>query len=61
MQKMVVEEHHILHHNSNLNNVMILDCLGTSMGFLINWEFTVHITGDNKYSIGGIVSTFLSY
>ena len=61
VQKIVVMERFILHRDSSLNNAMILDCFGTSMGFLIDWEFTVRITVDNKYTIGGTVSIFLSY
>jgi hypothetical protein len=61
VQKTAVEERGILHRDSSLNNAMILDCLDTSMGFLINWEFAVRITKDNQYTIGGTVSTFLSY
>ncbi|KAG2073874.1 hypothetical protein BDR04DRAFT_1115988 [Suillus decipiens] len=53
IQKMAVEEYKILHRNCSLNNVMILDDLDISKGFLIDWEFSVHITADNKYTIGG--------
>jgi hypothetical protein len=60
VQKMAVEERKVLHRDSSLNNVMILDGLGISKGLLIDWEFAVRITADNKYTIiGGIVSTFL--
>ncbi|KAG1855067.1 hypothetical protein C8R48DRAFT_776468 [Suillus tomentosus] len=53
VQKTAVEERKILHRNCSLNNVMILDDLDISKGFLIDWEFAVHITADNKYTIGG--------
>ncbi|KAG1801288.1 uncharacterized protein BJ212DRAFT_1305039 [Suillus subaureus] len=53
IQKMVVEECKILHRDCNLNNAMILGNLDISKGFLIDWEFAVHITADNKYTIGG--------
>ncbi|KAG1862142.1 hypothetical protein DFJ58DRAFT_725554 [Suillus subalutaceus] len=33
-----VEEHQILHRDCSLNNTMILDELGSSEGFLIDWE-----------------------
>lgn len=60
VQKSAVEERKILHHDCSLNNAMILDDFDISKGFLIDWEFAVHITADNKYPIGGTVSTFLS-
>ncbi|KAG1889111.1 uncharacterized protein F5891DRAFT_1198687 [Suillus fuscotomentosus] len=53
VQKTAVEEHKILHCDCSLNNVLILDNLDISKGFLIDWEFAVHITADNKYTIGG--------
>ncbi|KAG1729416.1 hypothetical protein EDD22DRAFT_960911 [Suillus occidentalis] len=37
----------------NSYNAMILDELGSSEGFLIDWEFAVRIAADNKYPIGG--------
>jgi hypothetical protein len=52
-----VEERQILHRDCSLNNAMILDELGSSEGFLIDWEFAVRIAADNKYPIGGTVST----
>ena len=61
VQKVAVEERKILHCDCSLNNAMILDDLDISKGFLIDWEFAVRITADNKYPIGGTVSTFLSY
>ncbi|KAG0698459.1 hypothetical protein DFH29DRAFT_1002833 [Suillus ampliporus] len=53
IQKTVVEERKILHRNCSLNNVMILDDIDMSKGFLIDWEFAVRIAADNKYPIGG--------
>ncbi|KAG2144335.1 hypothetical protein DEU56DRAFT_910689 [Suillus clintonianus] len=53
IQQTVVEECQILHRDCSLNNAMILDDLCGSEGFLIDWEFTVRITADNKYPIGG--------
>jgi len=35
---------------------MIEDADGNSLGMLIDWEFAVAITPENKYDIGGIVS-----
>ncbi|KAG1812776.1 uncharacterized protein BJ212DRAFT_1482851 [Suillus subaureus] len=54
IQRTAVEEHRILHCNCSLNNAMILDDLDLSKGFLIDWEFAVHIAADNKYPIGGM-------
>ncbi|KAG1776679.1 hypothetical protein EV702DRAFT_1198049 [Suillus placidus] len=53
IQQVVVEERQILHRDCSLNNAMILDDLEGSEGFLIDWEFAVHIAKDNKYPIGG--------
>ncbi|KAG1810601.1 uncharacterized protein BJ212DRAFT_1302341 [Suillus subaureus] len=55
IQCMAVEEHKVLHCNCSLNNAMITDELGGgSRGFLIDWEFMVHINLDLKYAIGGM-------
>ncbi|KAG2131763.1 hypothetical protein DEU56DRAFT_757462 [Suillus clintonianus] len=43
----------ILHRNCSLHNAMIEDANGNSLGMLINWEFTVTITPENTYAIGG--------
>ncbi|KAG1842146.1 hypothetical protein F4604DRAFT_1690068 [Suillus subluteus] len=56
VQKTAVEERKILHRDCSLNNAMILDNLDISKGFLIDWEFAVRITADNKYTIGGTFS-----
>jgi hypothetical protein len=61
VQRTAVEERGILHRDCSLNNAMILDDLDLSKGFLIDWEFAVRIAADNKYPIGGTVSTFISY
>ncbi|KAG2119863.1 uncharacterized protein F5147DRAFT_767327 [Suillus discolor] len=53
IQKSVVEERKILYCNCSLNNTIILDDFDISKGFLIDWEFAVCITTDNKYLIGG--------
>ncbi|KAG1886286.1 hypothetical protein F4604DRAFT_1675922 [Suillus subluteus] len=53
IQQAAVEERQILHWDCSLNNAMILDDLGGSEGFLIDWEFAVHIAADHKYPIGG--------
>ncbi|KAG1845211.1 hypothetical protein F4604DRAFT_1978525 [Suillus subluteus] len=53
VQQAAVEEHQILHWDCSLNNTMILDDLGGSEGFLIDWEFAVCIAADHKYPIGG--------
>ncbi|KAG1906231.1 uncharacterized protein F5891DRAFT_975659 [Suillus fuscotomentosus] len=54
IQKSAVEERKILHRDCSLNNAMILDDFDISKGFLIDWEFAVRITADNKYPIGGM-------
>ncbi|KAG1728264.1 uncharacterized protein EDB91DRAFT_1253528 [Suillus paluster] len=53
VQKTAVEERKILHRDCSLNNVMILDDIDLSKGFLIDWEFAVCIAANNKYPIGG--------
>ncbi|KAG1771586.1 hypothetical protein EV702DRAFT_1201900 [Suillus placidus] len=54
IQRTAVEERKVLHHDCSLNNAMIVDQLeGGSRGFLIDWEFAVHINSDLKYAIGG--------
>ncbi|KAG1819012.1 uncharacterized protein BJ212DRAFT_1479140 [Suillus subaureus] len=53
IQRVAVEDHKILHHDCSLNNAMILDDLDLSKEFLIDWEFSVHITADNRYPISG--------
>ncbi|KAG1721110.1 hypothetical protein EDB19DRAFT_1917519 [Suillus lakei] len=58
IQQTVVEEHQILHQDFSLNNTLIPDDLGSSEGFLIDWEFAVHIATDHKYPISGTGSPF---
>ncbi|KAG2095260.1 uncharacterized protein F5147DRAFT_778703 [Suillus discolor] len=53
IQQTAVEEHQILHQNCSLNNAMILNDIGGSEGFLIDWEFAVRIAADHKYPLGG--------
>ncbi|KAG1793575.1 hypothetical protein EV424DRAFT_1354144 [Suillus variegatus] len=53
IQRAAVEDRKILHRDCSLNNAMILDDLDLSKGFLIDWEFAVRITADNRYPIGG--------
>ncbi|KAG1737280.1 hypothetical protein EDB19DRAFT_1909804 [Suillus lakei] len=43
----------ILHCDCSLHNAMIKDANGNSLGMLIDWEFAVAITPENKYAIGG--------
>ncbi|KAG1814424.1 uncharacterized protein BJ212DRAFT_1300706 [Suillus subaureus] len=48
-----VHQQGILHHDCSLHNAMIKDADGNSLGMLIDWEFTVTITPENTYTIGG--------
>ncbi|KAG2359800.1 hypothetical protein BDR07DRAFT_1378415 [Suillus spraguei] len=49
------EAHHrgILHRDCSLHNAMIEDVNGN--GMLIDWEFAVAVTSNNKYALGGTV------
>ncbi|KAG2104745.1 uncharacterized protein F5147DRAFT_530173, partial [Suillus discolor] len=57
IQQTAVEDRGILHRDCCLNNAMIEDNGNGTRGLLIDWEFTVHIYADQKYVIGGTVST----
>jgi len=48
----------ILHRDVSPFNVLIDDSADEFQGMLIDWEFAVEITVQQKYSIGGTVSSF---
>lgn len=50
-------ERNVLHRDCSLHNAMIADGPDGSVGLLIDWEFAVFITSDDRYSIGGTVNT----
>ncbi|KAG2125088.1 hypothetical protein DEU56DRAFT_916696 [Suillus clintonianus] len=53
VQQIAVEDCGVLHRDCSLNNSMIEDDGNRTNGLLIDWEFAVHITAGQKYTIGG--------
>ncbi|KAG1834479.1 kinase-like domain-containing protein [Suillus variegatus] len=53
IQCTAVLECNVLHRNCSLYNAMIVDELDDSKWLLIDWEFTVFISENDEYSIGG--------
>ena len=51
----------ILHRDISPFNVLIDDSADEFQGMLIDWEFTVEITVQQKYNIGGTVSFFFFF
>ena len=45
----------ILHHDCSLFNGMIKDLKNGSHKFLLDWKFTIEITAQGKYNMGGTV------
>ncbi|KAG2153068.1 uncharacterized protein EDB93DRAFT_1102815 [Suillus bovinus] len=53
IQKEVVEQHNVLHHDCSLFNAMIEDDGNGTHRMLIDWEFSVRILKNQSYTVGG--------
>jgi hypothetical protein len=61
VQKQVVEQNQVLHHECSLNNAMIEDNGDGTHGMLIDWEFSVKIVQGDQYGVGGTVSVLIGF
>lgn len=54
-----IDKRNILHYGTNPLNIPIEDLKDNIYGMLINWEFAVEQTVNEKYSMSGIVDTLV--